>query len=132
MGKKHKKLGADTTAVTHQDTSPRIHQRDKIKQNLSIRELNWTERQKELIEMALDKNVKVVFITGPAGTSKTLVAAYCSLQLLNAKRVSDILVYVVGHMTAVNKNSFSVFEQRQIQFVSVVDMKNVGALNSSQ
>ena len=37
------------------------------------------------------KNNKIIFVSGPAGTAKTFTAAYCALQALNNKRVSDIL-----------------------------------------
>jgi len=73
------------------DTSPLIHQRDKIKNYLTIKELNWSEKQKEFIKLALDKKTKVIFITGPAGSSKSILAVYSALKLLNEKRISDII-----------------------------------------
>lgn len=76
----------------HKDTSPYVFQREKINLNLDIRELPWTEKQKALIQLFLDKDTKALFLKGPAGTSKTLTAMYCGLQLLNKKRVSDIIL----------------------------------------
>lgn len=73
------------------DQSPKITQREKIKDSLSIRSLNWTAKQKEFIELATNKDTRVIFINGPAGTSKSIIATYVSLLLLNDKRVSDII-----------------------------------------
>lgn len=82
---------AEKSPAVTKDTSPHVHQRGKLKIELSIRDLDWTDNQKTLIELAMAKGVKVVFITGPAGTSKTLLAAYCALHLLNDKKISDII-----------------------------------------
>lgn len=73
------------------DVSPIVSQRDKININLDIREFPWTPKQKEFIQLAQDKNTKIIFINGPAGSSKTLLAVYSSLLLLNQRKVSDIL-----------------------------------------
>ena len=73
------------------DKSPKIEQREKLKDNLHIRDLNWTEKQKEFIKVATDKNTRVMFINGPAGTSKSIISTYVSLLLLNEKKISDII-----------------------------------------
>lgn len=73
------------------DQSVKVFQRDKLKASLNIKQLNWTEKQKQFIELATDKNAKIILINGPAGTSKTLLSIYCSLLLLNEKKVSDII-----------------------------------------
>ena len=74
------------------DNSPYVFQRDKIAFDLSIKELPWTDRQREIINLFLDKKTKVLFLKGPAGTSKTILAMYCGLTLLNKKRVSDMVL----------------------------------------
>ena len=71
------------------DKSEYIYQPDKIKDTLNIRDLKWTDKQKALIDIGLDKNCKIIFINGPAGSSKTLLAVYCALKLLNDKRVGE-------------------------------------------
>jgi phosphate starvation-inducible PhoH-like protein len=77
-----------------EDKSPYVSQKDKINFELKIRErTDLTDKQKELINLILDKKTKMVFISGPAGCSKTFLAVYCGLLLLNQKRLSDI-VYV--------------------------------------
>ena len=73
------------------DLSPVVPQRDKLQSLLSIRALNWTPRQKEFLNLAFNKENSIIFLNGPAGTAKTILAAYASLTLLNEHRVSDIL-----------------------------------------
>lgn len=76
------------------DRSPNVPQRDKIKNSLQIKvSVNWTPKQQEIIDRILNKNTKVVFIDGFAGTSKTFLATYCGLNLLSEKKLSE-LVYV--------------------------------------
>lgn len=76
---------------TKTDKSSSIHQRDKVKKELSIKELNWTQRQQEIINIALNNQTKVVFISAPAGAAKTILAVYSCLRLLVDKKISDIL-----------------------------------------
>jgi predicted ribonuclease YlaK len=73
------------------DTSPHVHQREKINFTLNLRGLDWTEKQKAFIELATNKDTKIIFLSGPAGTSKSILAVYCSLLLLNERRISDII-----------------------------------------
>ena len=75
------------------DTSPVVPQRNKIKNQLSIHERTLNEKQKQFLELAMDKNTKIIFVSGPAGTSKTYMTVYTALTLLNQHRVSD-LIYV--------------------------------------
>lgn len=73
------------------DKSPRVHQREKINFTLNLRGLDWTEKQKAFIELANSKQAKIIFLSGPAGTSKSILAVYCALQMLNEKKISDII-----------------------------------------
>lgn len=73
------------------DTSPKIYQRDKIDFELKIRELEWTEKQREFFNLIHNKDTKIIFISGPAGSSKTLIAVRAALQMLNDKKASDII-----------------------------------------
>ena len=75
------------------DTSPIIPQRNKIKNQLSIHQRNLNEKQKQFLELSTDKSTKIIFVSGPAGTSKTYMAVYAALTLLNLRRVSD-LIYI--------------------------------------
>ena len=76
-----------------EDTEPKkkFIVENPIRRQIKIRQFPWTEKQKEFFRIALDYNTKIVFVSGPAGTSKTLLATYCGLQLLNMKSISDIL-----------------------------------------
>lgn len=75
------------------DTSPIIPQRNKIKNLLSIHQRELNEKQKRFLEIVSDKTTKLIFVSGPAGTSKTYMAVYAALLLLNQRRVSD-LIYI--------------------------------------
>ena len=62
-----------------------------IKRVIKINQLPWTEKQKEFFKIALHPSTNIVFVNGPAGTSKTLLSVYCALQMLNMKIISDIM-----------------------------------------
>jgi phosphate starvation-inducible protein PhoH len=89
-----KAVPSSSGIVTEQvkDTSPYVAQREKIDFSLNVRELPWTEKQKEIINLFLDKKVKILILKGPAGTSKTILSIYLGLQLLNTRKVSDIVL----------------------------------------
>jgi len=74
------------------DNSPYVAQREKIDFTLNVRDLPWTDKQKEIINLFLDKKTKLMILKGPAGTSKTILSMYLGLQLLNMKKVSDIVL----------------------------------------
>lgn len=86
----------DTTTINNdsvkQDRSPIIPQRSKLKGELHIIERpDLTPKQKEFISLVLDKKTKMIFLSGPAGTTKSWLSIYCALKLLNEKRVSDLI-----------------------------------------
>jgi phosphate starvation-inducible PhoH-like protein len=83
----------NTSVSLSGDNTPYVFQRDKIDFDLRIRELPWTEKQKAVISLVEDKHTRVVFLNGPAGTSKSLLAVYCALKLLSNKKISEI-VYI--------------------------------------
>jgi phosphate starvation-inducible protein PhoH len=119
---------AKTTSKTSEpikDTSPRVPQREKIDYTLNLRGLDWTEKQKAFIELATHKDTKIVFLSGVSGTSKSILAVYCALLLLNQKKVSD-LIYV---RTIVESASISLgslpgtVESKVEHFISVLNDK---------
>ena len=75
------------------DHSPLIPQRSKLRQPLNIYQREFTEKQKQFLEIAKDKTTKLMFVSGPAGTSKTYLSVYVALTLISERKVSD-LVYV--------------------------------------
>jgi phosphate starvation-inducible PhoH-like protein len=91
--KKPLKKQTTSTQDAKKDTSPRVHQREKLDFELNLRGLDWTEKQKAFIELATNKDTRIIFLSGPAGTSKSILAVYSALILLNQKRISD-LIYV--------------------------------------
>jgi phosphate starvation-inducible PhoH-like protein len=73
------------------DHSPYVHQRDKLDWDLHVRgRADLTAKQKQVIDLILDKRTKVLFLSGPAGTSKTWLAIYCGLLLLQQRRMSHL------------------------------------------
>lgn len=72
--------------------SPYVFQREKIDFDLKIRELPWTEKQQEIIDLFLNKKTKCLILKGVAGTSKTILSMYLGLRLLNEKKVSDMVL----------------------------------------
>jgi phosphate starvation-inducible PhoH-like protein len=105
MKKNKKEKPSSTTEVTT-DTSPKIYQRSKLKCELSILERDLTEKQKQFLEIALDKNTKMIFVSGPAGTSKTYISIYAALKLMNLKKVSDLLYLRSAVESSENKIGF--------------------------
>lgn len=76
-----------------QDRSPIIPQRPKLKFSLKLYQRELTPKQKQFLELASDKTSKIIFVSGPAGTSKTFLAVLHALTMLNDKKVSD-LIYI--------------------------------------
>jgi phosphate starvation-inducible protein PhoH and related proteins len=82
----------ETQKIIEEDlSSDDFFQKPPMKTSLKIKELNWTEKQKEFFKTALSDETNIMFIKGPAGTSKSLLAVYCGIRLLNKKSVSDIM-----------------------------------------
>lgn len=85
------------------DNSPYVFQRDKLGFDLQVRELPWTQKQKDIIELINHKDTKVVFISGPAGTSKSILATYCALKLLADRKISEI-IYIRSVIESASKS----------------------------
>jgi phosphate starvation-inducible protein PhoH len=91
-----KKRSADGShSGEKRDNSPYVFKdQQKLDFTLTIREnIPFTDKQKELFEIIQDKNTKMLFISGPAGCSKTMSAVYCGLHELNNKKANQ-LVYL--------------------------------------
>ena len=73
-----------------EDRSPIVPQRDKIEGLLNIQEFEWTENQRRFIELLREKNTKIIFCKGPAGTAKSLLSVYAALKSLNDKKIGEI------------------------------------------
>jgi len=57
----------------------------------SSKKFNFSQKQRELISQALDTNNKIVFISGPAGSSKTYLSVYTALTLMEQNDNLDLL-----------------------------------------
>ena len=58
--------------------------RDSLsKINIKLKKISLTDKQLQLLKIIFDNDSKIIFISGPAGTSKTYVAIYGALQLYN-------------------------------------------------
>lgn len=60
------------------------------KYKLSLKQFDLSEKQKQFLKVAFDKDTKMVFVLGPAGSSKTFIATYAALQLFNMDNEYDI------------------------------------------
>lgn len=123
--KKPKISAKITKNSSTKDTSPRVHQREKIDFNLNLRGLDWTEKQKAFIELATHKDTRIIFLSGPAGTSKSILAVYCGLQLLNERKISDIIyVRTIVESAAQSMGTLPGDENSKLKFfVSVLNDK---------
>lgn len=100
------------------DNSPRVVQREKFKDSFEIKEFRWTSHQESIIGQLLNKENKLIFLSGPAGSSKTLLSIYAALKYLQEKRISEIL-YVrtviesasksMGYLPGTESEKFSLF-----------------------
>lgn len=76
------------------DKSPFVPQRDKFSHEFRINQRDdLTDHQKDFLKLALDKETKIVFLLGPAGTSKTYISVLATLELIHMQRLSD-LIYI--------------------------------------
>lgn len=122
------------------DSSPIVTQRNKLKDTLNIKPFPWTEKQRSFIDLALDKKTKIIFLNGPAGTSKTLLGVYVGLELVAGtnKRMSDI-IYVrtvvesaskgLGYLPGEFEDKFAPFlmplEDKLEELISVGDIQKL-------
>lgn len=88
MSKKHSVKKNEQT----KDKSPRVYQREKIGFDLNIRfPYEITAKQQQLVDLILNRESKIIFVNGPAGSAKTIISVFAGLRLLNDKKVSDIV-----------------------------------------
>lgn len=62
-----------------------------LKQSIHINSKKLTEKQLRFISIAFDEKTKIVFIAGPAGSTKTYIAVYSALRLLSSADELDLL-----------------------------------------
>ncbi len=79
--------------MRHNRTSVGAKKKPKTSNWLISQPFEFTEKQKEIIELLNDKHTHSLFINGPAGTGKTHIAIHSALQHLQCGWV-DRLIYV--------------------------------------
>jgi phosphate starvation-inducible protein PhoH and related proteins len=57
----------------------------------NVRSKRLTDKQKKFLELALDPSTKVIFLNGPAGSTKTYMAVYSALRMLSENEKLDLL-----------------------------------------
>ena len=77
--------------ISNENITEKFIIENPIKTQIRINQFPWTEKQKDFFKVALHPSTNIVFVNGPAGTSKTLLSVYCALQMLNMKVISDIM-----------------------------------------
>ena len=63
----------------------------QLKSNFRINSLRLTDRQKLFLSLALRKDTNIMFVSGPAGSTKTYMAVYGALRHLGANETLDLL-----------------------------------------
>jgi phosphate starvation-inducible PhoH-like protein len=56
-----------------------------------IKSCDLTEKQKTFLKIALNKDTKIIFVSGPAGSSKTYISVYAALRQLCSSKDLDLL-----------------------------------------
>jgi len=63
----------------------------QLKLTFKINNLKLTDKQKEFLALALGEEIQVMFVSGPAGSTKTYMAVYAALRHLSANEDLDLL-----------------------------------------
>jgi phosphate starvation-inducible PhoH-like protein len=58
------------------------------------RKFNFTENQIDFLKTAFDPKTKLLFLSGPAGTAKTYMAAYSALQMMMDSDLQKGILYI--------------------------------------
>lgn len=80
--------------INDQDIENIVNSIGKIK--VSTNKFDFSPKQKELLKIIFDQNTKVIFISGPAGTSKTFMAIYGAIHLFNRNNN-----YAIGYVRSI-------------------------------
>ena len=61
------------------------------KKKIKLNSVDFTEKQKTFLKLAIARDSKIMFVRGPAGTSKTYLSVYAALHLFNICNDYDIM-----------------------------------------
>lgn len=62
----------------------------QLKLTFKVNNLRLTEKQKTFLSLALNQNTNIMFVSGPAGSTKTYMAVYAALRHLSAEDDLDM------------------------------------------
>ena len=62
----------------------------QLKLTFKVNNLRLTEKQKLFLSLALHDNTNIMFVSGPAGSTKTYMAVYAALRHLSAEDDLDM------------------------------------------
>ena len=85
------RVKAETQEIIDESFIDPFNNPNPMRRTIKVNQLPWTDKQKDFFKVALNHDTRIMFVNGPAGTSKSLLAVYCGLQLLNMKAISDIM-----------------------------------------
>ena len=63
---------------------------EENKYKLNFKHFDLTDKQKDFLQKAFDEKTKIMFIAGPAGSTKTFMSVYSALRLFNENNDLDI------------------------------------------
>ena len=63
----------------------------QLPQTFKVNNLRLTEKQKHFLALALSRRTNIIFISGPAGSTKTYMAVYAALRHLSSNDALDLL-----------------------------------------
>ena len=73
---------------------------------IRIKGLKLSEKQKKFVDIALDPECKIIFVSGPAGSTKTYMAVFAALRQLRQDGELDLL-YVRTAIESAEKRPWS-------------------------
>jgi len=88
MAKKPKKI----KSASEELIIPQMKTEIKFKE----RKFKFTENQQHLLKILLHDQTKIVFVAGPAGTSKTFMAVYAALNLINHNEKDIVYIRTIA------------------------------------
>lgn len=68
-----------------------FHPQLEHKIRIKSKKFKFTQKQIHFLDLLLDPQNSIVFVSGPAGTSKTYMSLYASIQLMAADKERDLL-----------------------------------------
>lgn len=86
--KKTKTVNKNLLGTCHLESDLR---RNQLARKLKIHHKEFTDKQKEFINIALSEDTQLMFVDGPAGTAKTYLSVYCGVELLQKSRVAEMI-----------------------------------------